>query len=87
MSAVVPNDKVVEFARDLKINTSDLEDCISKGDTKAMYAANWSEFKTFTTSPGTPGNIVINNETGEWKLIAGAYPVDAFKQIIGAWVK
>ena len=86
-SAAVANDKVLEFAKELKINTSDLADCISKWDTKALYAANWAEFRTFTTSPGTPGNIVINNETGEWKLIAGAYPVDTFKQVIGAWVK
>lgn len=86
-SAAVANDKVLEFAKELKINTSDLADCISKWDTKAIYAANWAEFRTFTTSPGTPGNIVINNETGEWKLIAGAYPVDTFKQVIGEWVK
>ena len=86
-SSVVPNEKVMEYAKELKINTSDLEECISKGDTKATYAANWAEFKTFTNSPGTPGNIVINNETGEWKLIAGAYPVDTFKQVISGWVK
>lgn len=86
-SAVVPNAQVLEFAKELKINTSDLEDCITKGDTKAEYTANWAEFRTFTTSPGTPGNIIINNETGEWKLIAGAYPVDTFKQLIGEWVK
>lgn len=86
-SAAVANEKVLEYAKELKINTSDLSDCISKGDTKATYAANWAEFKTFTNSPGTPGNIIINNETGAWKLIAGAYPVDTFKQIIGEWVK
>lgn len=86
-STVVPNSQVSEFAKELKINTSDLEDCITKGDTKAIYASNWAEFKTLTSSPGTPGNIVLNNETGEWKLIAGAYPVDTFKQIISEWVK
>lgn len=86
-SVPVPTSAIGDFAKDLKINTSDLEDCISKGDTKAQYAADWAEFKTFTNSPGTPGNIIINNETGEWKLIAGAYPVDTFKQLIGEWVK
>jgi protein-disulfide isomerase len=86
-SAAVPTAKISEFASELKINTSDLEECITKGDTKAIYAANWAEFKTLTSSPGTPGNIILNNETGEWKLIAGAYPVDTFKQLIGAWTK
>jgi protein-disulfide isomerase len=86
-SAVVPNAKVMEFAQELKINTSDLEACITKWDTKSEYAANWAEFRTFTSSPGTPGNIIINNENGKWKLIAGAYPVDTFKQVIDSLLK
>ncbi len=86
-SVAVPDAKLEDYAKELKVNTSDLADCISKGDTKAIYAANWAEFQTFTSRPGTPGNIIINNETGAWKLIAGAYPVDTFKQIIGEWVK
>lgn len=86
-SAVVPNTKLMEFAQEFKINTSDLEDCIAKWDTKAQYAANWAEFRTFTSSPWTPGNIIINNETGKWTLIAGAYPVDTFKQVIDSLLK
>jgi len=31
---------------------------------------------------GTPGTIVINNETGEYELIAGAYPVSEFQRVI-----
>lgn len=80
--ASIPTTKVMEIAQSLKINTSDLEACITNGDTKAQYAANWAEFQTFTQSPGTPGNIVINNETGKWKLIAGAYGSASFKQVI-----
>lgn len=80
--AAAPTTKVMEIAQESKINTSDLEACITKGDTKAIYAANWAEFQTFTQSPGTPGNIIINNETGKWKLIAGAYPASAFKPVI-----
>jgi protein-disulfide isomerase len=80
--AATPTSKVMEIAQQLKINTSDLEACITKGDTKAQYAASWAEFQTFTQSPGTPGNIVINNATGKWKLIAGAYPAAAFKPVI-----
>ncbi len=84
---VVPTAKIPDFAKTLGIDAAQLEACIKNGDTKSVYAANWAEFQTFTSSPGTPGNIVINNETGEWKLIAGAYPVDTFKQVISTWVK
>ncbi len=85
--APVATAKIAEFATAAGLDSAKLENCIKNGDTKSIYAANWAEFKTFTNQPGTPGNIVINNETGEWKLIAGAYPADTFKQVISAWVK
>jgi hypothetical protein len=31
---------------------------------------------------GTPGNIIINRETGNYRLISGAYPVDDFVNAI-----
>ena len=80
--AAIAKDKVLDLAKGIWLDTTKLASCIEKGETKDAYASNWAEFQTFTSSPGTPGNIILNNETGEWKLIAGAYPVDTFKQII-----
>lgn len=31
---------------------------------------------------GTPGTVVINNKTGEYELIAGAYPASEFERVI-----
>jgi protein-disulfide isomerase len=31
---------------------------------------------------GTPGNVLINNKTGEYQILPGAYPVDEFKKAI-----
>ena len=31
---------------------------------------------------GTPGNVLINNETGEYEVLSGAYPTASFEQII-----
>ena len=31
---------------------------------------------------GTPGTVVINNQTGEYELIAGAYPASEFERVI-----
>ncbi|MDQ7009903.1 MAG: thioredoxin domain-containing protein [Candidatus Gracilibacteria bacterium] len=36
---------------------------------------------------GTPGNVLINNETGEYEVISGAYPTDAFVKIIDRLLK
>lgn len=85
--AAVANAKIADYAKTLGVDAAQVESCIKNGDTKSIYAANWAEFQTFTSQPGTPGNVVINNETGEWKLVAGAYPADTFKQVIAAWVK
>lgn len=31
---------------------------------------------------GTPGNAVINNLTGEYEVVSGAYPASTFEGII-----
>lgn len=73
---------IATYAKDLGLDEAKLEACITNGDTKATYNANWSEFGSFTSQPGTPGNLIINNETGEWQLLLGAHPAASFKTII-----
>lgn len=84
--AAVANDKVFDIAYTVGIKKADLESCITLGAVQSVYAANRAEFQQFTDKPGTPGNVVINNKTGEWKLVAGAYPKETFTQIINAWL-
>jgi hypothetical protein len=36
-----------------------------------LFGVNW-----------TPGNVIIDRETGKFKLISGAYPVDEFVNAI-----
>ncbi|USN57877.1 MAG: hypothetical protein H6767_06005 [Candidatus Peribacteria bacterium] len=31
---------------------------------------------------GTPGNVLINNETGEYEVLSGAYPTASFEDVI-----
>jgi hypothetical protein len=33
---------------------------------------------------GTPGNVIIDRETGNYKLISGAYPVENFVEAINS---
>jgi len=86
-SAAIATGDIAGYAKSLKIDASKLASCINAGDMKSIYASNWAEFQTFTSQPGTPGNIVINNESGEWKLVAWAFPVATFQQIIGDRIK
>jgi len=36
---------------------------------------------------GTPGNVLINNETGEYEVISGAYPTESFIDVIDRLLK
>lgn len=52
--AAIAKEKVLDLAKGMGLDTTKLASCIDKGETKATYAANWAEFQTFTSSPGTP---------------------------------
>lgn len=84
--APVAKDKVSTFAAELGLNAKNFATCVDTKEMLSQYSANWQEALSFK-SGGTPGNMLINNETGEYKLVAGAYPVDSFTQIIDQWMK
>ncbi len=85
-STVVANSKIPEFAQQLGLNSSRFASCLEDKEFLADYQANWQEALSFQSS-GTPGNLIINNETGEYRLVSGAYPTDTFIQIIDQWMK
>jgi predicted DsbA family dithiol-disulfide isomerase len=33
---------------------------------------------------GTPGNVIIDRETGNYELVSGAYPVEEFVNVINS---
>ena len=74
------------LAKEIGLNATKFSTCVDTKELASVYAANWQEALSLN-SGGTPGNLIINNETGEWKLVAGAYPADTFNQIIAAWIK
>ena len=74
------------FASEVGLNATKFNTCVDTKELASVYAANRQEALAHN-SGGTPGNLVINNESGEWKLVSGAYPADTFNQIIAAWIK
>lgn len=84
--APIANAAVAGFAKEIGLNATKFNTCVDTKELASLYAANRQEALSLN-SGGTPGNIIINNETGEWKLVSGAYPADTFEQIIAAWVQ
>ncbi len=74
-------DKVPTFAQELWLNASTFKSCVDTKELLSTYSANWQEAQAMKAS-GTPGNLIVNNWNGEYKLVAGAYPVDTFIQVI-----
>ncbi len=83
---LVPTSQVVSLATKLGLNQKNFSSCLDTKELASVYAANWKEAVGFN-STGTPGNLIINNETGEWTLIAGAYPAATFTQVIAPWLQ
>ncbi len=68
------------------IDETKLLTCIKLGKNKARAQAEMAEWKTFWIT-GTPWNVLINNKTGKWDKLPGAYPTSAFKEKIDALLK
>ena len=79
---VVPTSAIADYAKELKLNADTFNSCVENNEMKAAYDANWNEFAMFTQSRGTPGNLILNTKTGEWRLLLGAYPASEFQKNI-----
>ena len=74
-------DALLPLAKELKIDGSKFQACMDSKKNITRYDAETTEGKKFGVQ-GTPGTVVINNQTGEYELIAGAYPVSEFERVI-----
>lgn len=58
-----------------------VQECIDSKKNIVRFDTETAEGKKYGVQ-GTPGTLVINNETGEYELIAGAYPISEFERVI-----
>ena len=73
--------------KQLAKKTEVISSCTEKTDT--MTRVLWDKetgTQTFDIS-GTPWNVLINTKTGEYEILAGAYPYESFKEIIDRLLK
>lgn len=74
-------DALLPLAKELKIDGKKFQTCVDSKENIARFDAETSEGQKMGVQ-GTPGTVVINNQTGEYELIAGAYPVSEFERVI-----
>lgn len=59
-----------------------LIECVNSGKYEEKSLAQQASGQSLFGITGTPGNVLINNETGEYEVISGAYPAATFQAII-----
>ncbi|OGJ55862.1 hypothetical protein A3D88_01925 [Candidatus Peribacteria bacterium RIFCSPHIGHO2_02_FULL_52_16] len=74
------------IAKDLGLNASQFDSCLSGAKYRDKVNAQMSGGSAAGVD-GTPGSIVINNKTGDTRLISGAVPASSFESVIDAMLQ
>jgi len=78
----VDMDSLISIATGLGVDEAALKTCADEWRyTQAVNDAMSQASSLFGVS-GTPGNVIIDRETGNYRLVSGAYPVDEFVNAI-----
>jgi len=75
-------DDLLAFASDLGADVSSIQTCIDENRVSGDVTRKFEAWRNIFGVTGTPGNVILNNLTGEYELISGAYPVDAFEEVV-----
>ncbi len=78
---------LVDEAVKLWADKASLEKCIEAKSFSAKIDAQQKGWSNYFGITGTPWNVLINNETGEYEVISGAYPTEEFIKIIDKLLK
>jgi peptidylprolyl isomerase len=78
----VDNKNIISYVKKLAINEPTWSACMSKKQMSSQYARNRNEFTKISPLPGTPSTLLVNKNTWNRIMIAGAYPVNVFFQAV-----
>ena len=70
-------DALASLAECFGADAATIAACVNNGDKAAEVDTTMSEGSNFGIS-GTPSSVIINNESGKYIVVPGAYPADAF---------
>lgn len=78
-------DALVPFAQEIGLDAETFEACLESGRMAARVEEDVADGVEAGVS-GTPGNIIINNETGNAVPAAGALPVETLQKIVDSLI-
>jgi len=78
-------DVIEAVATEVGMNATDMMACVNGGEF-AQKVTDQMAFGRKLGVTGTPGNIVMNNETGEFQKVSGAVPATAFDAPIATYL-
>jgi len=82
----VPIDRLVPLTEEIGLDGEQFQACLDSGKYTERVQKDFQE-GTNSGISGTPGNILLNNNTGEVKLKSGALPFEALKAEIDQMLK
>jgi protein-disulfide isomerase len=74
-------------ASDLKLDIKKRKKCQWEESIKSRVATQFKEGQTLFSVTGTPGNVILDTVTWQFKLIAGAYPAKTFEEELNKVIK
>ena len=73
---------LTNLATNMGADKTTFEACVSEGRFAQKVKDQMTEGSSMFSVNGTPGNIILNTETGKWKLISWAYPYSEFEKTV-----
>lgn len=77
---------VNQIAKNLNLDETKFQDCVKSEKYKEKITTDYQEGAK-AGADGTPGNFIVNNKTGKYEVLIGAYPLDDFKKAIDRLLK
>lgn len=78
---------IVSEAKKIGVNLTTLNKCVQDKNILKKISAQENQGRTLFWIQGTPWNVLINTQTGEYAIISGAYPADHFIETIDRLLK
>lgn len=75
-------DYLLGLADEYNFNADAVQTCFENGDSKETVERKFTRGREVFGITGTPWNVILNNETGEYEVISGAYPKETFIEVI-----
>lgn len=78
----VEMDGLISIASELGTDATALQACVDEWRYTQAVNDGMSQASSLFGVSGTPGNVIIDRETGNYRLVSGAYPVEEFVSAI-----